>query len=285
MVINREFFFRGWLPAGLVVNARLLSSAPNRTRQAVMKPILCPVPGAGWPIDQPFPVFPIDQANGDTAIVLVDPMPQSALALLPLGAWYGDGTPYVLGMNTWYEGRIRTISGADVMAIRIVAAATPRFYSNYAGLEQKDVSVVSMACHLIVGRRTEQVLAVDANDLTSNELGYRPMVTSGSDQLPARVFDVLEASTASFAGMRVGYEEQNAGSAKHYIQCVITDGKYPGKTPDFIGILATPKLGKQKFYSLLASSVQAVDEDIASPGYSHGTVARGRSDEQVVHYN
>lgn len=288
MVINREFFFRGWLPAGLVINARLLSSAPSRTNQAVMVPIICPVPGSGWEIDQPSPTFPIEQATADTATVLVDPIPNGTLAVLPLKEWFGDGTPYILGVNTWYEGRIRVVTGSDVMAIRIIAAGSPKLYSAYSGLDAKDVSVVMMPCHHIVGTNTKQVLAADSGGVAMEELSYPPMITAGSESVPARVLDVLETTTASFAGMQTGFLELNPGTGINYIQCRITDGKYLGQVPNFIGIVANPKLGRQKFYNFRVGEIAKVADEVSkvsSTEHNYGTIAYGAGGDQVVHYN
>lgn len=288
MVINREFFFRGWLPAGLVINARLLSNAPSRTKQAVMVPILCPVPGAGWDIDQPSPVFPIEQATADTAIVLADPISCGTLALLPLKDWFGDGTPYMLGVNTWYEGRIRVITGSDVMAIRIIAAATPTFYSAYSGLDAKDVSVVMMPCHHITGPNTAQVLAADSGSVAMTEPSFPPIITQDSQDIPARVLDVLELTDASFAGMQVGYTELNPGTSCNYIQCRITDGRYLGATPDYIGIAAKPSQGRQKLYEFSVGEIMKVASGMFRPSsteHNYGTVSYGSRGDQVVHYN
>lgn len=286
MVINRELFVRGWLPAGLVINARLLTNSTPMSNLAVLKPVINPVPGSAWPSEQAQPVFPIEQATDDTAIVLVDPFETSTLALLPLGKWYGPGTPYILAVNTWYEGRVRLVSGSDVMAVRITAEVSPKYYSDYKNTSALDVSIRTMASYHLMGRTTEQVLALDDRMIAYGELGYAPKVSVSGKEVAARVLNLLSLSNVSFAGMRTAYSSSSPSSACRFVQCSVTAGKIAGQNPKFVGLIPSGKLGKQKFYVIGQDKIAAEMADIVAPDTTMGTVARGHCDgEQIVHYN
>lgn len=286
MVINQEFFFRGWLPAGLLINARLITTAPPRTGQAVLKPIINPIPGAGWPIDQPLPVFPVEQATDTTAIVLADPLLDGTIALLPQGRWYGSGTPYVLGLNTWYEGRVRIITGSDVMAVRIMAPSVLNYYSNYDGLSEKDVAASLMACRHITGRSTEQVLLPDGDLKAASTIAFAPTVTIMGNEIPARVMSRVSVTPASFAGVRKVYSELNVGATLPFLQCEITDGKIiGGAKPKYVGMVLSPQTGAQKFFSLSNEGIIDVIGVITGREVAIGTVAISTIADQVVHYN
>lgn len=287
MVVNRELFFRGWLPAGLLINARLITSAPASMDVAVLKPILNPVPGKGWPTHQPSPVFPIEQASSDEAIVLVDPFPDGALVMTLTPEWLGSGTPYLLAANTWYEGRIRSVSGLDVMGVRLVPTAYDEYYSYYSGSSVKDVRVYNMPCRHILGRSSEQVLVSDKSQVSAAELGLAPQVNVGDTNTAARVVDVLSLSSLSFAGMQSAYKEQNPGTETHIIQCAVVDGKIKGGTPKMLGLAAAPKASRQSFYKVSRGEISEKADVIKGSG-TFATVASGRSTggaDQVVHYN
>lgn len=288
MVVNQEFNYRGWLPAGLVLNARLLSTAKAGTNVAVLKPVINPHPGKGWPTLQPAPVFPIDQASEDKAIILRDSFPDGALALLFSPEWMGSGTPYILATNTWYDGRISIVSGADVMGVRLVPTAYEEYYSYYgAPVTEKDVRVFNMPCRYIVGKGSDQVLALDAMGVSMEDIGYPPFVSSGETQIPARVVDLLQLSSYSFAGMTSAYGELNPGTEVHILQCSVVAGKLGGKEPKAIGLIAAPKASRQKFYMLEGSTLMGPLELIGNGG-TYATVASGRDtagSEQLVHYN
>lgn len=286
MVINREFFFRGWLPAGLLINARLITRATSSTGQAVLKPILNPLPGSGWRVDQPRPVFPVDQATNDTAIVLVDPFPDGTIALLPLGEWYGSGTPYLLGINTWYEGRIRTVSGSDVMGVRLLAGSARNYFSDNNDAVEKDVAAVRMPCHHIIGRHTEQILMIDAADATLGTLGYAPIIALGENNMQSRLINRVALSAASFAGTRTIYATSDSSADPvPFIQCEAVDGKFIGKAPDFVGIVIRLDAGDQKFFYLSDMMITGIVEDLNKSNPLIGTVAISEAADQVVHYN
>lgn len=286
MVINREFFVRGWLPAGLVINARLLTNSTPMSNLAVLKPVINPVPGSSWPSEQNQLMFPVDQATSDIAIVLVDSLEESSLALLPLGKWYGPGTPYILAVNTWYEGRVRLISGSDVMAVRIMAEVAPKYYSDYQDTSAKDVSIRTMACHHLEGRNTAQILALDDQSLTTNELGYAPRVSAGDAEMPARVLNSFALSNVSFAGLRTAYADSTPSSAVRYIQCLVTAGNIAGQKPKYVGLVPNGSIGRQKFYTVRQDKITGAVTDIVKIDTVLGTISHsGRGDDQIVHYN
>lgn len=286
MVINREFFVRGWLPAGLVINARLLTTTAAGSAMAVMKPVINPSPNSAWTTDQVQLVFPVEQATSDTAIVLVDPFEDGALALLPLGRWFGSGTPYILATNTWYEGRVRAVSGADVMSIRIDAQVSPKYYSRNSGLPAKDVSIRAMACHLIPGRRTQRALLLDDRSLTTTDLGYAPRVLVEDKSVTARLMDVVLMSGVSFAGMRTAYTEPDGGQFAHFIQCELTAGKLASQDPTYVGIIPNGRYGSPNLYYLRQDKIVDIAGDMTSVDMYVGAVSIGSgAEDQVVHYN
>lgn len=280
-------FFRGWLPAGLLINAKLITKSPARTGQVVLKPVLNAVPGAGWPVDQPQPVFPVEQATNDTAIVLADPLSDGTIALLPLGSWYGSGSPYLLGLNTWYEGRIRVVSGDDVMSVRLLAATRGNYYSDSDdSIAVKDVAAARMACRHIIGRHTEQILAPDGGMLVPTTMGWPPMVNVSGDDVPARVVNKVTVTGASFAGTRTIYAENNASANPvPFIQCAVADGTVTDTTIKYFGIVLRLDAGTQKFYSIGSEGIMEEVSDINKTDCSIGTVAISEAAEQVVHYN
>lgn len=287
MVINREFFFRGWLPAGLLINAKLVTTSPATTGQAVLKPILNAVPGVGWPLNQPRPVFPVEQATQDTAIILVDPLSEGTIALLPLGEWYGAGSPYLLGVNTWYEGRIRMVSGEDVMSIRLFAHMVCNYFSDSdESIVSKDVAAVTMACRHIVGKHTEQILATDAGMLIPNTMGWPPIVQDMGNSIPARVVNKVCLTGASFAGTRTIYSENNsAASPIPFIQCAVADGKVTNNSVKYFGVVLRLDKGTQKFYTLEAEGIMNQVADLDKANRDIVTIAISEASDQVVHYN
>lgn len=288
MIINREFFFRGWLPAGLLINARLLTDAPKGTATPVLKPIINPIPGAGWPTHQPAPTFPVEQATSDTAIVLADPLPEGSIALTITPDWTGDGTPYILAVNTWYEGRIRSISGEDVMGVRLMPSAYEDYYSYYSAGSSKDVRVYNMPCRHMLGRGSEQVLLVDPQLKAVDELGYPAQVSTHGEDLLARVVNLLQTNSVSFAGMTSVYKETNPGTETHVILCSIEDGRRPNAPITKVALAIAPKAGRQKFYSISDGHVINEVVDVVRTGGTFATVARSKSymgADQVVHYN
>lgn len=288
MVINREFYFRGWLPAGLVLNARLIERAATGNFP-VMVPVLNPYPGSGWSMDQPQPVFPVTQASSQKAILLRDPFPESTLVLLPLKEWMGSGTPMILAANTWYDGRIQEVSGADVMAIRLRASADRKYYSYYSELTSQDIAIKTLPARMIVGKNCETMLFGDVNDITlENELGVPPMVSLGGQEMSCRLMHVMTTGSVNMAGMATGFKELNPGTARQFIQCKITSGRVElvGDYKTF-GIGSKPDTKVQSFYTVqnLAITAPIQDDDLDKEGIK-AVVARGSaSDEQVVHYN
>lgn len=262
MIINREFFFRGWLPAGLVVNARLLSSSSD-DGTAVLKPIINPAKGAGWPDHQPAPVFPIEQADGESAIVLVDEFPEGALVMLPLGQWYGSGTPFILGINTWYEGRIRVVSGSDVMAVRLIANQR-RFYYSSAGSgpgvpATPDVCVTAMPAKFIGGSGTSRDVFLDVNEITrALEMGCAPKTIYESYPYDSWPMQYLQLLPVHVAGMRVGFEDKSSGGERAYVQCQVVDGIVeggPSTSYAFVGIIPVAIATIQPFYRLYQGDI------------------------------
>lgn len=288
MVINREFYFRGWLPAGLVLNARLLDHT-TESNFPVMIPVLNPHPGRGWSIDQPQPVFPVTQASSQKAIVLKDPFLESTIVLLPLKEWMGSGTPMILAFNSWYEGRIQEISGDDVMAVRLRASADRKYYSYYSGLPSQDVAIHTLPARMIGGRSGDTVLVGDMGSVTvENEIGLAPTVSIGGMDVQGRVMRVATVGSIHTAGMDEGFKELNPGTARYYIQCKITSGQVSqvGSYKHF-GIGSKPNANIQSFYTVEAYTIggQIIEDDLDMEGIK-AVVARGSLDsEQVVNYN
>lgn len=288
MVINREFYFRGWLPAGLVLNARLIEQTTS-DNFPVMIPVLNPYPGRGWSIDQPQPVFPVTQATSQKAILLKDPFPEAAIVLLPLAEWMGSGSPMILAFNTWYEGRIQEVSGADLMSIRLRASASRKYYSYYSGLSSQDVAISTLPAKLIVGKSCETTLFVDTSAATmESELGIAPQVSVASMSVPCRLMHVVTTGSINTAGMAEGFKELNPGLARNFIQCKISSGR-PELVGEYkyFGIGSKPDTRIQNFYTVAASEiVESITEDGLDKEGIRAVVAKGSADdEQVVHYN
>lgn len=287
------------MPAGLLVNARLLSTAPKSSspNALVVTPIINADPSIGWFDGQPRPVFPVEQATNDTAIILSDPLPEGTIVLLPLGQWTGPGTPYLLAVNTWYEGRIRTVSGDDVMSVRLTVAGVPRYYSDYdaEAVLDEDVIAISMPCHHITGVHTERILVADAKGITLNKqavVGLPPMVAGQDKDVPARLVDKVALSKASFAGLRRIYLEQTGSLGDTYIfyQCAITDGKLNDNSGvKYVGFTLSWDDSERPFYFLSAEGIseQCKEELTVSDVTSKviGAIAVDTVTDQIVHYN
>lgn len=287
MIINREFFFRGWLPAGLVINARLLTDTPESTALPVLKPIINPYPGNGWPTHQPSPVFPIDQATAETAIVLADPLAEGTVVMTIFPEWMGAGSPFILAVNTWYEGRIRSISGSDVMGVRLMPSASEDYYSYYSAESVKDIRVYNMPCRHILGRNTDQVMLGDPDGI-SVDLGMPPTVTFDGAPMAAQLADVLHLTSVSFAGMLSAYSDTNPGTETKVIQCSIEGGRRPGDPIKKVALACAPKVGRQKFFTIADGMLINQNVDVIRQAGDLITLSRSKSlvgTEQVVHYN
>lgn len=285
MVINREFFFRGWLPAGLLINARLITSSSDRG-ETVLRPVLNPSPESSWPAQQPPIVFPVSQATDTKAILLKDPLPEGTLAMLPLENWYGPGTPFILAINTWYEGRIQEVSGGDVMAVRISKAFTLSHYSYYSGLEAPDVRLATLPCKWIPGAVSEKRAFMDSNSQLA-EIGYVPTVSAGDQEVPLPILDIMRIRTVHLAGLRIAFQTQSPSSNEHFVQCEIIAGKQkPSPDVKFYGLLGSIDPNVQNFYMVSAANISA---KLSGTGLikpqNIGTLSVTMTDEQVVHYN
>lgn len=283
MVINREFFFRGWLPAGLLVNARLCTS-PSSDGSLGARPLLNPSPESAWPAQQPPIAFPVTQATDDKAILLVDALPDGAIAMLPLEAWYGSGSPYLLATNTWYEGRIREVSGEDVMSVRIHPAVAPlQYYSYYSGLEHPDVMLYPLPCRWIPGVRRDVRAFKDANSKLA-EIGYVPTVAVDDTNVPLPILDVKKIESVDLAGMRMAYSSQSPAGEAHFIECEFQAS--PEMPIKFVGLIASVNANVQNFYSVSKDSIAA---KFTGPGLiktqTISVLSTGGHDEQVLHYN
>lgn len=296
MVINREFFFRGWLPAGLVLNARLNESSPG-DNFPVLKPVINPTPGRSWPEKQPSPIFPVEQATDEQAILLADSFPEGALVMLPLGGWYGKGTPCILATNTWYEGRIQLVTGADVMAVRLLPIQRRAYFTSAEEAAKPDgvpdVTVVAMASYYIPGRTRYQALFVDESESTMTELGYPPMIGPSDSQMPARVMDYFSVTQIHVAGLRGAYEKENPSTELRYIQCSVVDGSMASidsQSYAYIGLIPISTWVVQAFYSVQLNVITASKQlkNLLDPDSEEvlAVVANGSAgSDQVVHYN
>lgn len=255
MVINREFFFRGWLPAGLVINARLLVS-PSSDGTPVLRPVINPVPGRSWDANQPKPSFPVDQATETQAIILTSDFQEGALVMLPLGQWYGKGSPFILAANTWYEGKIQTVSGDDVMAVRLVANQRRDYFSSSeeAAKEggQPDITATALVAHYIPGSNTRQALFSDDGRITmSYEKGFPTSAFMDGVSMAARVMDFFDLTPLQVAGLRGAYAKENPSTELRFIQCDLVNGNPPtssGKQFDYFGIFPMATWVSQAFY-------------------------------------
>lgn len=285
MVINREFFFRGWLPAGLLINARLISSSSEHG-ETVLRPVLNASPESSWPSQQPPIVFPVSQATDSKAILLKDAVSEGTLVMLPLGDWYGPGTPFILAINTWYEGRIQEVSGEDVMAVRISKAFTLSYYSYYSGVATPDVRLATLPCKWIQGVASEKrAFKDDSHQLT--EVGYVPLVTDGEQEVPLPVLDIMRIRTIHLAGMRLAFQSQSPSKSVHVVQCDIVSGKQqPSQDVKYYGIVGSVDPNIQNFYSVANDGISAKISGVdLIQARTVGALSLVTSDEQIVHYN
>lgn len=295
MIINKEFFFRGWLPAGLVINARLLLTAPD-DGYATLKPIINAQASFRWPTAQPNPTFPIDQADSANAILLKDPFPDGALVMLPTGDWYGSGTPYVLAANAWYEGRIQSVSGSDVTATRIVIGEDKSYYWTLGYPDPRvdpDICVANLPCRYIPGKAVNRALLIDEGGSTNSEFGITPTVTLSGVEKPCRLMDIIKLSPIHTFGMdRAFIEDQQPDYICSYLRCDIVAGKLTG-TPltkyDRYGVSPVPKTAVQTFYTVMPNVINGSFEDmnvlLSLPGGAAFAVVASSGDDQLVHYN
>lgn len=255
MVITKEFYFRGWLPAGLVINSRLLSSQPDDDT-AVLTPIINSDPGTTWPIHQPKPVFPIAQATDVSAIILKNPFPETTLVMLPLGDWYGSGTPCILALNTWYDGVIQIISGDDVPAVRLIMTQT-HLYLSMTEMDPgslPDVCVGEMPARVIVGSRRSSALFADPSSYVSGAgvLGLSPQVTMPDGELSTCLMTWLTVKQAHTAGLAQGVPRdpglEDQSSPDCFLRCNLVGGK------------VTPPVGAGKihYYGLMPIALKSV---------------------------
>lgn len=287
MVINREFFFRGWLPAGLVVNARLLSRSSSRG-ETVLKPVLNPIPGSHWSVYQPAPVFPVSQATDQTAILLRDPFPETALVMLPLEKWFGSGTPYVLALNTWYEGRIQEVTGEDVMAIRLsMTGANREYYSYYSDLDAPDVKLRALPCITIPGRKRNQCMMMDQGDLFQYELGFPPTVTMEGETMFAHIMEPIEINDMSIAGLMSAYASLSPGAERHFVQCLVSDGRSKQPTgAKYFGLATKVDAKVCPFYVNQEYMISGLANADALDAMGRWFVnSPSQPGESVVHYN
>lgn len=285
MVINREFFFRGWLPAGLLVNARLIT-VPSEHGETVCRPILNPSPETSWPSQQPPIVFPVSQATDTKAILLKDALPESTIAMLPLGDWYGPGTPFILAINTWYEGRIQEVSGSDVMAVRLSKAFTLNYYSYYSGISTPDVKLATLPCAWVQGATRDCRAFKDGSSVLS-ELGYEPTVSADGQEVPLAILDIKQLRTIHVAGMRMAFQTQSPSQNVHFVQCEIVAGStQPSPDVKFYGFLGSVDPNIQNFYTVSGDSISAKLSDVdLIKSHTLGVIASRATNDQVVHYN
>lgn len=264
MIITQEFYFRGWLPAGLVINSKLLRSLPDED-VPVLQPLLNPAPGSSWPQYQPNPVFPITQATDQMAIILKDPIPESTLVMLPLGDWYGPGTPYMLAINTWYDGRVQLVSGGDVMAVRILMGTKHLVHSS----EERepgnlpDVCVGEMTCMILPGRSSRTALFADSSAqvaMNMYEYGMYPVLSGPSGSNPACVMRYLRIRNANLSGLAIAYETDEADSSRCYIRCSVSSGTVTppegaGKI-HYYGLIPIPNDRVQPIYAAMETSIE-----------------------------
>lgn len=307
MVITKQFYFRGWLPAGLVINSRLLSSQPD-DGTAVMIPIINSNPGTTWPVQQPRPTFPIAQATDISAIVLKDPIPESTLVMLPLGDWYGPGTPYVLAINTWYDGVIQAISGDDVSAVRIIMHEMHLYLS----MDEMDPGSLPDACvgempaRILAGSRRKSALFIDPGAYTEQGaiFGWPPKVSMGQEEVSARLMNYLTIKQIHTAGLAQGvlkdpgFEDNDVPDS--FLKCSLAGGR----------VTPPPHAGRIRYYGIMPVVRENVQPmfpvGAMSGGFTIGEPTWGAhpnllnagllansslaatsesGDDQVVHYN
>lgn len=303
MVITNEFYFRGWLPAGLVINSRLISAPLSKPYGSVpvLTPIINPCPDSSWGMHQPSPVFPISQATDTRAIVLKDPIQESTLVMLPSGDWNGPGTPYILAINTWYDGRIQTISGEDTPAVRLILS-NPHLYLNSTEAEPGDPAdtvVGEMPAYFLKGAHGRSELFVDATNQTSDVPGFAPRVTIEGEELPARCMQCLVVKPAHTAGTAVGLLKDPAYAESmeysHYIRCSLDGGKVvppegAGQVK-YYGIMPVSRKHVQPIFAVRQSQIEIswAGQPISLLSSSITAMPIGVIDtygeDKVVHYN
>lgn len=252
-----------------------------------MVPLLNPAPGSNWSVYQPSPVFPVTQANDNTAVLLKDPFPETAIVLLPLDQWYGSGTPFILAFNTWYEGRIQEVTGSDVMAIRLVMAGNRDYYSYYSGLEAPDVKLRPLPCTVIPGKSRRQCMMLDDGMLTVYEKGYLPTVQVSDQEAYAHITEPLDIQNMSVAGMVSAYASLSPGAERHYIRCQVTDGasKVPSSAK-YVGLATKVDPKICPFYTYEVSALTGLAEpDALDAKGSFCAPVPFTTGESVVHYN
>lgn len=287
MVINREFFFRGWLPAGLLINARLNSSSPSDDC-TVLRPLISPVPTASGSRPQPPITFPVTQATDGIAILLKDAIPEGAIVMLPTGAWYGPGTPFILATNVWYEGRIQEVSGGDVMSVRVGVDRdfTLNYFSDYTGVDAADVRLIQLPCKWIPGAVRDQRAFKDPQALL-NETGYIPKIQVDGKSVALPVMDFKRILSFELAGMRDAYSSQSSSSRVYFIQCEYAAGldpRIPGTK--YFGLIGAVEPSIQSFYSVLGENIRTkiAGADLIKTQWL-GVLSTGLSSDQVVSYN
>lgn len=302
MIITNEFYFRGWLPAGLVINSRLLDDTPAEG-VPVLRPIINSRPGSSWPMYQPRPAILISQATDTSAIVLKDPLPESTLAYLPLGDWYGPGTPYLLAVNTWYDGRIQIISGGDVPAVRIILDNI-HLYQMAGELDPgslPDTCVGAMPACILLGTNNTSALFVDAGmiSMSPKTYGMTPMVAMKQMEpptdVPARYMSYFSIKASHLAGLAYGVAKGGEPTNhESFLECELVSGRVTvpegaGKV-NFYGIMPVAQELIQPIYVVGSQSIQAllteepenllqVQDPLAL------AIVNDRGDDQLIHYN
>lgn len=298
MVITKEFYFRGWLPAGLVINSRLLDDTPAEG-VPVLRPIINSRPGSSWPMYQPRPAILISQATAISAIILKDPLPESTLALLPLGDWYGPGTPYVLAINTWYDGRIQYVSGGDVPSVRIILSDI-HLYLMAGELDPgslPDTCVGAMPARILPGANQNSALFVDAGMETASPhtYGMMPMIPADTDSQPARYMNYLMIKPSHTAGLAYGMPKGSGPDQNEYfLECDLVSGRATppegaGKI-NYYGIMPICKEEVQPISLVGSTAVMgAAWTEPANLLMPMGPLALAyvntTGDDQLIHYN
>lgn len=298
MIITKEFYFRGWLPAGLVINARLLSDSPA-DGAPVVRPVINSSPGSSWPGYQPRPVFPIPQATSTSAIILKDPLPESTLAFLPLGDWYGPGTPYMLAVNTWYDGRIQSISGGDVPSVRLILSTIQLYMRS----EESDPGLLpntcvgSMPACILPGVNRQSALFIDEARVTMAQhvFGTPPAVTMQSQEEFARYMDYLLIKPYHTAGLPAGVPKGGEPDAfAYYLGCNLVAGQVtkPEGAGDikYYGIVPVCKEDVQPIFFATSVGVQGAafmePVNLLKPMDPMAlAVVNTTGDDQLIHYN
>lgn len=252
----------------------------------MLRPVLNPSPESSWPAQQPPIVFPVSQATESKAILLKDALPEGTIAMLPLENWYGPGTPFILAVNTWYEGRILEVSGGDVMAVRISKAFTLNYYSYYSGIETPDVRLATLPCKWIPGTAGEKKAFKDGSSVVA-ELGYIPRISAGESEVPLPILDVMRIRTIHLAGMRIAFPDKSPANSAHFVQCEIAaSNQQPSQNIKFVGLVGSVDPNVQNFYSVTGDGVTAKISDVSLiQTRNAGVLSMPATDEQVIHYN